>query len=52
MTARRNGEALPAVTLHINAVARQQIQSDFNVGLRDEFADHFNHDVFLRSQGQ
>ena len=52
MTARRNGEALPAVTLYINAVARQQIQSDFNVGLGDEFADHFNHDVFLRGQGQ
>ena len=43
--ARWNGETLPTIALHRNAIARQQIERDVDVRLADEFAHHLNHDV-------
>ena len=36
--ARRDREALPAVALHVDAEARQQVQRDLDVGLGDQLA--------------
>ena len=52
MAAGRNGETLPTIAFDLDAVARQQVQGDFNVGLGDELSHHFNHDVFLCRQRQ
>ena len=41
-------EALPAVALHRDAEARQQVQRDLDVGLRDQLAVDLDHDRRLR----
>jgi hypothetical protein len=39
----RNGETLPALALHRDAEARQQVQRDLDVGLGDQLAHHLDH---------
>ena len=48
----RDGEALPAFALHLNAKARQQIQGDLNVRLGNQFASDFEANVPLGHQRQ
>ena len=43
-----NNETLPSLAAHGDAEARQQVQRDFDVGLGDQFADHFDDDIACR----
>ncbi len=52
-TAGRDGEALPAIALDVDAKACQQVERDFDVGFGDQLAHHVNADALrLCGQGQ
>ena len=51
-SARRDGESLPALALHLHAKARQHVERDLYVGAGDELAHHLDDDGPRRNQGQ